>query len=192
MRVVSEKLRMDDLRQLAGIATEGDEPANRARFAGRISGRLAWAEDVVRSSDGWQDWVDGAADADFLVDELVALLMTRLLRTSGLDSGTFQAAESLVAELTSLTGVPRLVLGHTQESESVDYTRAKVSLRFPGSRVWDLPIVSHEFGHHAVRELPHLEPTLRANRPLLQLSTVVVEALLDEKVSPDRAERHAQ
>lgn len=192
MRVVSEKLRMDDLKHLAGIATEGEEPANRARFEGRISGRLAWAAEVVHNSDSWQAWVDGAADADFLVDELVSLLMTRLLRASGLDSGTFQAAEKLVAELTSLTGVPRLVLGHTQESESMDYTRAKVSLRFPGSRVWDLPIVSHEFGHHAVKELPNIEPALRANRPLVQLSTVVVEALGDERVGADRAERHAQ
>jgi hypothetical protein len=88
--------------------------------------------------------------------------------------------------------VPRLVLGHSQLVESLDYTGAKVSIRFPGARIWDIPILAHEFGHHALRELPHIEPLLRDKRPLSQLAAEGTAALVETGLTPERASSHAE
>jgi hypothetical protein len=192
MRVVSEEARMADLIQLLPVATQGQNEIKRDRYRARINDRLRWVRRLNGTQDGWQEWGDGASDADALIDELVALLMTQLLRSHGLDSGTFDAAERLVAELVDSAGVRSLVLGHTQLMELLDHTRATVSMRFPGSRIWDAPILGHEFGHHATQELPHIEPALRARRPLSELSARIAALLSGEGTSPERAASHAE
>jgi hypothetical protein len=192
MRIIGEQARMEDLVSMLPLATQGQDDSNRDRYRTRINDRLSWMADVNHDADGWQGWVDGASDADVLVDELVALSMTQLLRSHGLDSGTFDAGESLVAELVDSAGLPTLVLGHTQLMEALDHTKATVSMRFPGSRIWDVAILGHEFGHHAVQELPHREPVHRAKRPLSELSATISQQLSEEGTKSWRTASHAE
>jgi hypothetical protein len=191
MRVAGEQARMDDLERLLQYAAAGHAESDRTALADRIAGRVAQVARLQEGEDGWTQWQDCAGDADLLVDELVALLMTRLLRLQGLDSGTFDAAEALLGELTGRAGLPKLILGQTQELESLDHTRASVALRFPGSRAWDLPFLGHEFGHHAVAKLPHIEPSLRDKRPLVDVAAAVAGLLGGSGKPGDRAWAHA-
>jgi hypothetical protein len=65
-------------------------------------------------------------------------------------------------------------------------------MRFPGARIWDIPILAHEFGHHALRELPHVEPILRDKRPLSGLVGEGAKALVETGVNSERASSHAE
>lgn len=189
MRVAGERARMQDLQRLLpdGAVDEG----RRTGLADRISGRVGWIAELSGDDDAWATWNDGQRDADLLVDEVVALALTRLLRDSGVDAGVFHAAEAFLAELVGAAGIPGVVLGQTQEFESVDHTRASVALRFPGSRVWDLPFLAHELGHHAVRQLPHIEPALKDRRPLAEVVTEVRDSLVQLGQPAGRADAHA-
>jgi hypothetical protein len=188
MRLAGAQARMADLQRLLPYAA-GDED-RRTGLANRISGRTGWITQLS-GDDAWTRWDTGDPTAELLVDEVVALALTRLLRDSGVDAGVFDSAEAFLAELVGAAGIPGVVLGQTQEFESVDHTRASVALRFPGSRVWDLPFLAHELGHHAVRQLPHVEPALRDNRPLAQVVTAVHATLLDLDQPDGRADAHA-
>ena len=117
--------------------------------------------------------------------------MTRLLRTSGLDEGTFDAAEALLDELVGLAGIPALVLGQTQHLESIDHSRASVAMRFPGARVWDLPFLAHEFGHHATAHLPNIAPELADRRPLQDTAAALAKNLTATGEPTTRAQAHA-
>jgi hypothetical protein len=68
-----------------------------------------------------------------------------------------------------------------------------VALRFPGSRVWDLPFLAHEFGHHLVAQLPHYEPAFPDKRPLRDVVVAVTRALsaVDQPLPSDQATAHA-
>ena len=188
MRVAGEKARMADLTRLL---PEGAGDQRRTGLADRIAGRVGWIAGLAGDEEAWATWNEGQRDADLLVDEVVALALTRLLRDSGVDAGVFDSAEGFVAELAGTAGIPGVVLGQTQEFESVDHTRASVALRFPGSRVWDLPFLAHELGHHAVRQLPHGEPALRDQRPLADVVTEVRDSLVQLGQPAGRADAHA-
>ncbi|TWF74456.1 hypothetical protein FHX44_11336 [Pseudonocardia hierapolitana] len=191
MRLAGEAARMSDLQRLLPRAAAAGTNSRRVGLGDRLLRHQTWAQALAASEDGWTRLTDELARADALVDELVALLMTQLLRESGLAEGTFDAAEAFLDELVGLAGIPGLVLGQTQELESVDHTRASVAMRFPGARVWDLPFLAHEFGHHATATLRNLDPGLSDNRPLAATVTAVGKALADAGTSPARAEAHA-
>lgn len=164
-RVDAERERMSDLERLLPFATDGFAAERRDGLSDRIRARVSWAANLLSSGDGWTELSAGVNDADLLTDEVVALATTRLMRQQGLDTGAFDAAEALIARLAALSGLKPLILGHTQEWESMNHTRGTVSLRYPGSRLWDLPFLAHEFGHHAIVHLPNLESVLD-ERPL--------------------------
>jgi hypothetical protein len=191
MRVAGELARMSDLARIVPFATSGVDPARQAAFKARVAHHESWAKQLVDSQAGLQDWTGSDDRVGQLVDELVASLMTQLLRSQGLDIGTFNAAELLLRELVGRAGVPGLVLRHTQELESIDHTRAAVSLRFPGSRIWELPFLAHEFGHHATAELRHREPALPNLRPLSEIQAEVVKMMRATKPPNAYAEPHA-
>src|SRR5262249_51845428 len=148
-------------------------------------------EELLTAADSWESWTDTAADADALVGETISLLVTRLIRTQGLDGGVFDAAEAFLAELSSRADVPLTVLGQTQELESIDHVRNSVSVRFPGSRIWELSFLGHEFGHHATNHIGHIEPALSEKRPLLDASAAVAQTL-SECMPSGHAESHAR
>ncbi len=193
IRLSGEAARMRHLERLLGrAAPEESNEARRTALCNRIRRRAAWAAELTTSADAWQEWHSELRSADDLVDEVVALLMTHLLRSDGLDEGTFDAAEALVDELTKAAGVEPLVLAHTQEMESIDHSRRSVSLRFPGSQVWDLPFLGHEFGHHVVDQLRHLEPGLADRRPLRDVAMSTAQTLAADGETPDRSVKHAE
>lgn len=191
-RLEGERARMRDLESLALRATPRESDNNRrTSLTDRIHRRAARAAELGHASDGWEEWQTDATSADDLVDEVVALLLTQMLRSDVLDDGTFDAAEALIEELTDAAGVHRLVLAHTQELESINHTRSSVSLRFPGSRIWDLPFLGHELGHHLVEQLRHIEPGLADRRPLLKVTESAAGTLEAANETSTRARNHA-
>jgi hypothetical protein len=115
------------------------------------------------------------------------MLMTRLLRDSELDRGVFDVAEALLAELSAAGGVPPVVIAQTQDIESVDHLRSAVSMRFPGARVWGLPVLAHEFGHHLVAHLRHREPAFSERRPLQDVVEHTSRLFGDERLGTAHA-----
>ena len=104
--------------------------------------------------------------------ELFALVQGRLFSSAGLDNGIAVAARRLLEEVQVLSGLDRGVLvTFSPDTESVDHTIGLVRLRFPGTTVWDLPFAVHEFGHHAVHELTHIDAAHSDERPLRSLVT---------------------
>ncbi len=192
LRTAGERARMQDLQSLlAHSLASPDDDQRRTALSNRIDDRDKWAADLHGRPDAWEEWHSQARSADTLVDEIVALLMTRLLRSEGLDGGAFDSAEALIHELTQAAGVKPLVLAHTQEMESIDHTRSTVSLRFPGSRIWDVPFLGHEFGHHAVEQVHHLEPALSDRRPLQEIADATAQTLSAAGETADRSRKHA-
>ncbi|MCS7477441.1 hypothetical protein ACFFQW_22105 [Umezawaea endophytica] len=178
-RIAAENARMEDLARFLDHTTTG--------LTG-LTDRVEAQSLTTRSGTDWSTWHASARDADPLVREVLALGMNRLLQDAKLDSGVFEVADFLLSRLTSTAGLPGVVLGHTQELESIDEDRSTISLRFPGTRVWDLPFLAHEFGHHAAARLPHLDPALRDSRPLQDVVDSVAGTIGGDL---DKARSHA-
>jgi hypothetical protein len=191
MRVAQENSRMSDLVAMLAIACQTD-PARRNGLATRIEDRRRVITALLDQSDGWSDWHRRRFAADGLVEEMVGMLVTRLLRENGVGGQVFESAEGLLDELAAAAGVPGVALGQTQGSESMDHGLGSVAMRFPGSRIWELPFLAHEFGHHAV---PHLRDLARAGsdkRPLALVVSAVAEILAEDRLDRPRAESHAE
>lgn len=191
MRSSAELARIVDLERVLPTASAGLSASRRTGLTDRVALRRDAARALPATEEGWTRLGNDVAQSDVVVDELVALLMTRLLRDSGIDAGAFDAAEALLCELVGRAGVPALVLAHTRDLESIDHTRASVAMRFPGARVWDLPFLAHEFGHHAAAAVAHIEPALAASRPLADTVAALAKDLTAPDVSPARAGAHA-
>lgn len=173
LRLSAEQSRLDDVRAMLSFtvpdgATESISLRNRLDEATRVvsDARRNVARDAMPA---WEAWAEQSKDADPLVDQIISMLITRLLRQSEVDHGAFEAAEALLTELSSAAGVPPVVIAQTQDVESVDHLRSAVSMRFPGARIWGLPVLVHEFGHHLVAHLRHRELALADRRPLQDL-----------------------
>ncbi len=173
LRLSAEQSRLDDVRAMLSFAVPDGSPEsislrNRLDEATRVVSGAR--RDVARdATPGWQAWAEQSKDADPLVNQIISMLMTRLLRQSGVNHGVFDTAEALLAELSRVAGVPPVVIAQTQDVESVDHLRSSVAMRFPGARIWGLPVLVHEFGHHLVAHLRHREPVLADRRPLQDL-----------------------
>jgi hypothetical protein len=189
LRLAGERARLSDLNELLRQAVDTDD----RRLTGledRIE-RRATSLDVVRGrTDGLEAWADAVRDADLLVEEVIGLLLTRVAR-EGNARRTFEAAEALLDELVRRADVPAVLLGQTPQNELLDLARSTVALRFPGSRVWELPFLGHEFGHHAVLHLRHLEPELSDRRPLQEVVESVAGSLSGSRPATDKATSHA-
>lgn len=190
MRAWGELERMEDLINLLPAAA-GIDQDRRASFEARIGERKTWALKFSKGAKGFEDWQDKAESADQLVDEIVSLVIAALLRAQRIDMTPFDAGELLLDHLIERSGVPAVILGQTQRLESMDHTRATVSMRFPGSRIWELPFLAHEFGHHATRHLRHREPALRDRRPLVEAMNDVARTMRATRPPNPYAESHA-
>src|SRR5664279_1711974 len=85
IRAASEQARMADLERLLPFAAAGDALHRRTNLGQRITARTTWAKGLPEAADGWADLLEGADESAELIDELIALLMTRLLRAEGMD-----------------------------------------------------------------------------------------------------------
>ena len=177
---------MSDLAELLPHAVEPGS-GHHTRLSERIDARLASIVATPSGSAGWERSRARRAEADRLAEEVVGLLVTRLLRTQIVGAGVFDGAHALLASLARRARVPEVALVHTQGSETTDPGRGSVAVRFPGAGVWDLPFLAHEFGHHAVA---HLEDE---RRPVLgAVVDVVADVSSGRGSSPDVDRAHAE
>lgn len=190
MRTMGESARMADLSRLLSTAVE-DDPERRAAFAARISDRTDWLGSFASGSKAFEEWQSRVDSVDQLVDEVVALVIAALLQARGIDMAPFAAGGLLLNQLTRRAGVPPVILGQTQRFESMDHIRGTVSLRFPGSRIWELPFLAHEFGHHAIAQFRHREPALVQQRPLAEVKKDVMQIRRASQPTDPYAEPHA-
>lgn len=181
---------MSDVRTLL-TAAMADDPTRREGFEARVRKRETWARELSDADTELEDWDLSLSAADDLVNEVLGLAITRLLRDRGVEMVSFAAGEGLLAELAGRAGVPPLILGQTQRFESIDHTRATVSLRFPGTRIWELPFLGHEFGHHATTQLRHRDPPLADRRPLQEVRETVTTSLTTQGTPSASAPAHA-
>lgn len=85
--------------------------------------------------------------------EYLAFLEGSLIRSAGLDDGACKLADALLAELTERTRLPWRRFTILAEDEFVAGMSEIIRLRFPHLSVWNLPVVAHELGHLAAREI---------------------------------------
>jgi hypothetical protein len=132
--------------------------------------------ELQRSVVDWTGLHDARARARQVRTELFCLVQTALFRDEGYDEAILDAAELLVAHLQARSRIRRpVLLAVAPDSESMDHTLSMLLLRFPGASVWDLPVLGHEFGHHAVEHLESGSDAARGSRPLLELVLREVE-----------------
>ncbi|RZU14276.1 hypothetical protein EV645_5147 [Kribbella rubisoli] len=151
------------------------EPQAATRLSGKLGDRrksVKRALSTATEDAGWDLFATEEKAARQLMAELFALVQGRLFSSAGLDNGIAGAARRLLQDVQELSGLDRGVLvTFSPDTESVDHTIGLVRLRFPGTTVWDLPFAVHEFGHHAVHELAHIDAAHSDDRPLRSLVT---------------------
>lgn len=181
-RAVLESRVQSECDELDRVSKYLDLPVLKGVFgpgvANSLRGQLTDASNELRQAltksvdDGWTSFDLAEPAARLLRAEVFALVQGQLFSEAGLDDGISAAARQLLKQVQSLCSVARGVLTtFGPDPESVDHTIGLVRLRFPGTTVWDLPFAVHEFGHHAVREMPHVAAGHREERPLLELIT---------------------
>jgi hypothetical protein len=172
-RIERECDRLDRMEALLGGTLLADVLSADALIA--LKGQVADCRTSVRRAGryrgdgGWTTLADAAAEARRLHGEIFALVQGRLFRSAGLDDGVSAAADRLLEHVRRRCAARAVLTTFGPEAESVDHTIGLVRLQFPGTTVWDLPFCVHEFGHHAVRELPHVQPARRTERPLQEV-----------------------
>ena len=131
-------------------------------------------EQLAREADA-----DGDAEADGLwarfhhqsqlcrrqLREYLAFLEGSLIRSAGLDDGACKLADALLAQLTERTRLPWRRFTILAEDEFVAGMSEIIRLRFPHLSVWNLPVVAHELGHLAAREI---RDRMSGDRPALE------------------------
>ena len=85
--------------------------------------------------------------------EALAFLEGALARANGLDQNLCPLADALLDELSTRTGVKWDRFTILAEGELFRDMAGIIRVRFPDTTVWNLPVVAHEFGHYAGREL---------------------------------------
>lgn len=85
--------------------------------------------------------------------EYLAFLEGSLIRSARLDDGACKLADTLLAELAGRTRLPWRRFTILAEDEFVAGMSEIIRLRFPHLSVWNLPVVAHELGHLAAREI---------------------------------------
>lgn len=115
----------------------------------------------------WPAFREARQRAAAVRTELFCLLQTTLFRREGYDGELLDAAEGLVTHLQSLALVRRpVMLALSADAESLDGVVSMVRLRFPGTTVWHLPVLAHEYGHHVAANLGGVSELTRDARPL--------------------------
>jgi hypothetical protein len=124
----------------------------------------------------WRKYGNAVTAARYFEREIFCYVAGRLLQEQGLDQGVGPVADLLLEELAERTGIDNHLLttlqfdfgGETMDGgETLDPLIELIRLNFPGAGVWDLPILAHEFGHYAMRELRGVENS--DQRPMLEL-----------------------
>jgi hypothetical protein len=177
IRAAEERSELAGIRACLDAAPGGLAPMLRFSLEVKLKECSARLADALPNGDGaptdeaWKAYEAAVRMTEELRTEVFCYVAGVLLRRDGIDKGVGRAADLLLEELAEHAGLAnRLVtsLSFTTEGESLNRIINLVRLRFPGAGVWDLPILAHEFGHHVMRELPHV--TDRGRRPIVELA----------------------
>ncbi|MEV0583306.1 hypothetical protein [Nonomuraea sp. NPDC050310] len=174
---------------LAGLAEGAPAETDLRRHADHLIAELARIAATTQSPTAgpadptaWERLAGLRQEAARLRAQALSYAQALLLRRAGLDGGAGEAAEALVAFLCRAAGLDnRIVLGVDAGPES--FTRdLDLVLLPPHPDVWHLPVVAHESGHYAVREVRHAADKDR--RPLREL----IELIEGGEAAPAHAE----
>ncbi len=126
-------------------------------------------KDLSLQQDG-VDWVafgDARKRAARVRTELFSLVQTTLFREQGYDGALLDAADRLASHLQAHSLIRRpVVLALSPDAETMDPVVSMLRLKFPGTTAWHLPVLAHEYGHHAVSNLYSINEGAREVRPL--------------------------
>jgi hypothetical protein len=98
-----------------------------------------------------------------LASETLAVVGGISMRVTGVDSGAAELPEALLAAVAGNMALGYEFITVPSGSEFIDVMSDVIRVRYPGTGVWDLPVVLHEFGHFLVGHLPRsAEPSVSA------------------------------
>jgi hypothetical protein len=177
---VAEELR--ELERIWGLLDTSASNLARARytsFNSKYSERKRELNELLKfaaDAPPWRKYGNAVKAARHLEREIFCYVAGRLLHEQGLDQGVGMVADLLLEELAERTGIDNHLIttlefdfgAETMDGgETIDPLIELVRLNFPGAGIWDLPILAHEFGHYAIRELRGVENS--DQRPILEL-----------------------
>ena len=180
---VAEELR--ELDRIWGLLVRSPGELARTRytsFNSKYSERRRQLNELRKFAVGpppWRKYNNAVKAARSFEREIFCYVAGRLLREKGFDQGVGTVADLLLQELAERTGIDNHLIttlefdfgGDTLEfdsgRETMDPLIDLVRLNFPGAGIWDLPILAHEFGHYAIRELPGVDDS--EYRPMFEL-----------------------
>jgi hypothetical protein len=111
----------------------------------------------------WNELADLERLTSGLAEETLAVVGGISLRAAGLDGHAGDLAEALLARVAGAMTLGYTFITVPSGSEFIDLMSAVIRVRYPGTGVWDLPVVLHEFGHFLVNHLPRsAEPSVWA------------------------------
>jgi hypothetical protein len=103
--------------------------------------------------EGWRGLDTDSREITRTLAEALAFLQGGRLRDAGVDDGLCDLADALVVEIAGACDLVFAGFTVPAEQELYDTNSQLIRVRFPSAGIWDLPVVAHEFGHHAVRAI---------------------------------------
>ncbi len=104
-------------------------------------------------NDCWNQFQRVKRDCAALFQECLELTHGALGRAAGLDQGVCAIADSLLKHLGDLADLKWDRFTILDAGESFCDTAQVIRVRYPGTNIWNLAIIGHEFGHFIAREL---------------------------------------
>jgi hypothetical protein len=99
--------------------------------------------------------------------EALSFIEGMLLQRHVVPVDFIQSVAQLLDDLTTRSGIERDVLLTVGTSECLDPTTGVIRFRFTDTTIWTLPVLVHEFGHHAAQSLLNTDETIRYSaRPI--------------------------
>ena len=114
-------------------------------------------------SQPWSALAELERLTQLLASETLAVVGGISIRGTGLDPGADDLPEALLAAVARKMALGYEFITVPSGSEFIDVMSDVIRVRYPGTGVWDLPVVLHEFGHFLVDHLPRsAEPSVSA------------------------------
>jgi hypothetical protein len=132
-----------------------------ANEAARLRERLDTLPDAAQPP--WTELAEIENLTRRLAEETLAVIGGISLRAGGLDVDAVDLPKALLARVAGAMALGDTFITVPSGSEFIDLMSDVIRVRYPGTGVWDLPVILHEFGHFLVRHLPRsAEPSVWA------------------------------
>jgi hypothetical protein len=179
---------------LAKVAPEGRGGTTaRDRFAARLGEhrqRLAELVEGQVAAPNWPGLAEVRSAALSLKREVLGYIQGLLLQQYLLPAESTAAVARLLDDLTERSGIDRETLSAAGASQSLDPVTSVIKYPTTDATIWTLPVLVHEFGHHAAHSLLNADPAIRyLVRPVV--SYLAAEALREQQEDAETL-RHQQ